>query len=902
MAFDKNDDVLGQIFDFIFAQQELPPDKRKPVEPTGVSGQKELIDAVAAVLENPAKFNVELMADNYADAVNIKLAELRFSEDNIKSADVGISNVVDIVRDPVAYARKERDTTKAIRKSMTAKYLGASATEFVVSAYLRKQGFSKELRDIIKNDTRFRDAMKEMYEFSDYKEAEAYAQGVAKPPMLSGADKEYLKAREAKLLAKLSMDRADWEGLTDTQKNRITRGVLSADNATDVRDTFRRAFGTNRGDTVFRRYQENQKRLNKYSKLEAKNLEREMSAIRSSNFRNGNWTSEEAELSYERTKTAKGFIENSESLAFISGRKTSDLLNKSRRYMNNITNQIDHIKNDLRTARRTGDRSAQRVLKERLKMAQSTKRTMIQVNVVGNIGMIEGYFNSIKDYWNLPSVIKGDFFNPKKNQLNAPTEKIKLPWDKEGSTDGRIISEIMIPAYHKRGDTRELTKAYDEFFARVYYFTPGSILKTFFYNGEGFAWKAYQQKMKIESFLRSANLAGFDLNKFTIDRQYRDAVLSGAHGITNQRLLDMLNKYAKQGDLAKMFSTVYRLQQDLLEKIDEKIIKGFRERLYRVISKSRWFSNLSDGSVATGLLKNWAKNGGLRNLIKGLSQAVAEVLGITAGPGLNFIIGSVVGWVVERLYDLAVPLFGVIVYAIFGVIGVIVMAYGLTRRNNINYNISASTPPGSVRYCDYNDPGFYDDPTDEFWGTPVPIPPPNNSSCPFGDASYGCSQGYTDTTCTHARITHKKPVDVTGVTYFYAPQYCNSSNCTASTVVNPPRCADGNYTGQWVTFNDGNGNVFTLGHTKFIPPSNGSNYKAGEPVAYVYKSAAELIADDPEQRTSGTSFYCWTGSHIHFLIAQNGSPIDPLAFLADMGCTNGPSSEAGCPSCVGSNY
>jgi predicted transcriptional regulator len=77
---------------------------------------------------------------------------------------------------------------------MRAKYLGAQATEFVVSSYLRKKGFSKELSEIIKNDRRFRDSMKEMYEFSDYKDAQAYAQGIAQPPMLSGADKEYLNA------------------------------------------------------------------------------------------------------------------------------------------------------------------------------------------------------------------------------------------------------------------------------------------------------------------------------------------------------------------------------------------------------------------------------------------------------------------------------------------------------------------------------------------------------------------------------------------------------------------------------------------------------------------------------------------------------------------------------------
>jgi hypothetical protein len=315
------------------------------------------------------------------------------------------------------------------------------------------------------------------------------------------------------------------------------------------------------------------------------------------------------------------------------------------------------------------------------------------------------------------------------------------------------------------------------------------------------------------------------------------------------------------------------------------------------------FSGLPDGAVAIGLLKQWAKKGGLRNLLKGVSQGIGEALGIVAGPGLNFVIGMVVGWLAERLYDLAVPLFGVLVYSILGLIGVLVMAYGVIRSNSISYDISASTPPGAVEYCDAEDPGFR---TKKPWGSPVPIPPPTDSSCPLGDTPYVCTQGFTNTTCSHAGMKQKKPVDIDGaggnIKYFYAPKYCDRSNCTASTVINPGRCSDGNYTGQWVTFDDGNGNVFTLGHTKYIPPSNGRNYSAGEPVAYVYQSAAELIADDPEQRTSGSSFYCWTGSHIHLLVSQNGTYVDPLALLSAMGCVNGPSSEAECPACNALDY
>jgi hypothetical protein len=901
MAWDKKDDVLGQIFDFIFAQQELPPSKRKPVDTTGISGDKELVDAVAAILENPAIFNVEHMADNYADAVNIKLAELRFSEDNIKKADVGISNLADIITDPVGYARKIRATTKAIRKSMRAKYLGAAATEFVVSAYLRKQGFSKELSDIIKHDTRYRDSMRELYEFSDYKDAQAYAQGVSQPPMLSGADKEYVNSRTAKLLPKLSMTGRQWQSLTEAQKNTLTKDILRGD-AASLRTSFRNFFGQREGDTIYTNYQANRNQYGSYSELELANLNREMTTIQGSHLRNGRWDSEEAELVYDRTRLTKEFLENSDNMKFVAGRRSPELMNNTRRYMGNLRSQVDQLQTELSNARRRGDRDAQRVLRERLKMTKETRSKLIQVSIVGNIGMVEGYINSIRDYWNLPAFIKGDFFKSTKNQFYCPTEKVKFQWG------GKVLAEYMIPAHHRDNEQRNaVLESYEEFFGRAYYFTPGAIFRTFFYNGEGFAWRAHLEEEKIKDFLRSTGgIANFSLDNFINDSQYREAVLNGVSGITNQDLLNMLERYSKLGNLTQMFSVLYRTQETVLKWADERFFTGFRDKVYGFIVNSRWFSRLPDGSVATGLLKQWASKGGLRNLFKGLSQGIAEALGIAAGPGLNLLIGAVVSMTVEKLYDLAVPIFGVIVYAIFGIVGILVMGYGLFRGNSIKYNISASTPPGDVRYCEVQDTGFYDEPTDEFHGSPIHIPPPTDSSCPLGDIAYVCTQGFTNTTCSHVNMKAKKPVDIDGaggnIQYFYAPKYCDSSNCTASSVVNPGRCSDGNYTGQWTTFNDGNGNVFTLGHTKLIPPSNGSNYSAGEPVAYVYQSAAELIADDPEQRTSGTSFYCWTGSHIHLLITQNGTPIDPLAFLYEMGCVNGPSSEAACPACIGGSY
>jgi hypothetical protein len=72
----KVQDPLAQIFDFIFEQQELPPDKRKPVKPTGISGNTELTNAIAAVLEIPAAFELDQIVENYSEALIFNFAEL----------------------------------------------------------------------------------------------------------------------------------------------------------------------------------------------------------------------------------------------------------------------------------------------------------------------------------------------------------------------------------------------------------------------------------------------------------------------------------------------------------------------------------------------------------------------------------------------------------------------------------------------------------------------------------------------------------------------------------------------------------------------------------------------------------------------------------------------------------
>ena len=68
------EDAMGSVFDFIFTESKKPVNKQKPVKVTGVDGTYEYVDAIAAVLENPAKFVNKTTVDAFNDLVNPELA------------------------------------------------------------------------------------------------------------------------------------------------------------------------------------------------------------------------------------------------------------------------------------------------------------------------------------------------------------------------------------------------------------------------------------------------------------------------------------------------------------------------------------------------------------------------------------------------------------------------------------------------------------------------------------------------------------------------------------------------------------------------------------------------------------------------------------------------------------
>ena len=126
-------------------------------------------------------------------------------------------------------------------------------------------------------------------------------------------------------------------------------------------------------------------------------------------------------------------------------------------------------------------------------------------------------------------MLKGDFFKSSKNSLYCPSQKAGLEWGEQRDKDGKpyTTSEFFVPADYEKN----LLGAYNKYFTNLYYLTPGSIFKTFFYNGEGFAYQAFLQQQSIIKYLGGATIAGFsaaDLKKFGIDKGVQRFFIEGS--------------------------------------------------------------------------------------------------------------------------------------------------------------------------------------------------------------------------------------------------------------------------------------------------------------------------------------------------------------------------------------
>ncbi|MCD4811136.1 hypothetical protein K8R14_00810 [bacterium] len=569
-------------------------------------------------------------------------------------------------------------------------------------------------------------------------------------------------------------------------------------------------------------------------------------------------------------------------------------------------------------------------ISKNLKQLSTTERSLTSVYLWSKIGQAEGVYHGLKQTFGpggVEAFLNGDFFDPNKGFFGCPSAK--------GKFRGVEFVTSKSTKYKKEKGGKykaTLTDTYNDTMVRLYYLNPTTWMKTAF-NGSGFAWIAENREVSLAKMWGVKESRIFkDLQKpefWAFYKRYKDLdptkqTLMLDRDPKYKALLGYISKglgekaFAKKfkqaekifkslerfSGLSRFFSTPTRIRDYIVEGTIGKVQKGFRNNAYRVLSKMKIFTN---SEAAKSLLRTWKATGG-SSLSAAIAQGILTALGaassVVAGP-LGVALTLAVSVILEKVAKVSIKVF---IYAFIGIFGaIILLGASIEFGSRAQVDSYSREIPGTI----YENPnfggyggfysGWFSGGGGNFVPPPINIPAPTNSSCPLGDVKYRCSQGFTRTVCSHKNITHKYPVDLTGFSFFYAPQYCDTSTCTASlSSMAAWRCSDGSFTGRNIEFSDGQGNVFNLMHTKLISPGNGRNYKAGEPVAYIYQYAAEMVADDPLGITKPNKngvFYCWTGAHIHLTITHNGQYIDPIAFLVEMGCTNGAQSESECPPC-----
>jgi hypothetical protein len=122
----------------------------------------------------------------------------------------------------------------------------------------------------------------------------------------------------------------------------------------------------------------------------------------------------------------------------------------------------------------------------------------------------------------------------------------------------------------------------------------------------------------------------------------------------------------------------------------QKVLNKFMETaLYK-----KFFSGMAGEALG-----QWAKKGGLQNYRKSLSCSGANALGFATSGGLaNLVINAVAMVVSDALFAIGKILFGMVIFALIGVVGMIVMMTGGQYKQNKQTYAYANTVPGDVIY------------------------------------------------------------------------------------------------------------------------------------------------------------------------------------------------------------
>lgn len=892
---EENPDALGQIFDFIFKEAQKPPDKRKPLKVTGISGQRELTDALAAALEKPGLFMSDQILDTFNEALDQEVARIKTNEQGSATVKFSTNNLISMLDDPNTFFEKGFTNAQTFRKQMRAQYLGKSMQHFVAEGWAKKYNLDLDTQEAIRgsfgarhlDSSLTKEERARSYDASNAIGASVegrFFKGFAGSGELSlTSEKEHLASRSFELLGRQYFGASNWKNFSEDQRRSFEKAHIDwsamsgeekkkfmlANNGMDTMEKYlTENFDAYTANSLLSNYRNGRTGLglkkkedsfdvfnrDKYLGLESKNLDARIAQLRQY-MATPNLSSREIanlEVGIQRLEQAK----------IIVGGQLLDPGN-IRIAQRKIDTAVDSFRLQMNQARARGDMDSVKLYRQQIKDLVSGKRELSGIMFWGRVGQIEGYINSLNSIYRdgnfIKSYLDGTFFDPNRNNFFRPTADRDYQFS-FGTKEGGI--GIHVAAASKNA----LLNKYNRTLTNLYYFTPKSILKSLFVNGEGFVYLAYMKKLGMEGSLRDIlNNKDFEINVEDLllakdAKTYLNSILGGNVQLTP----DQIDKYTKglqdlmrRSKVARAFSFGQRTRDKIKKFFDDKIFKKMRQKIYDKLMAQKAFQ------VAGEVLGQWLAKGGIQVFVKGLVIGIANALGFATTGGLaNVVITIVASVLVDVLYGIIKVIAMVALFALVGLIGLIFMLSSkATYKHAQNSYAYTTVVPGEV-VTNPNFKGLYPIEDGETPGELLPFNGgtlPDGVQCLLGAGSYRCTQP------AYGSYSHSKvpAIDVGGVEYFYAPTFCGNDNCVVTTATDV-NCSAG-YAGGMVIFNATYGSTtytFKLIHVS-KDVSVGQKLSAGEAVARIMTMAETTSA-------------CSSGPHLHLEVKANGSSVNPM--------------------------
>lgn len=545
---------------------------------------------------------------------------------------------------------------------------------------------------------------------------------------------------------------------------------------------------------------------------------------------------------------------------------------------------------------------------ESLKKATDNSKRMMGTDFRLRMGNAYVSYNAVKGSMSLGGLMSGlPFFangyaspgaiGARKIRQQKRDENGKLMFAADGS---KIYDDVVAGVFVVGRDNVNLVaqKA-----TNLYYFTPGSLIKTFGWNGEGFKYMAFMRERESQrAFMRDRGSVITDfLKRKKSDPNYSmfftdDEVDLFKVGNQYTELIDLLSK---DGNLPPQIASLLKVATKKRESVEGFLKWGNRfsrtgdawnamvtkvmgmkginqlfgkgnQNWRKVFAKAFKNDKIWQASVA----KFVGGSLGLKQVIKAfLVAAITSVVGVVTG-GVALLVEGI-AWVgSELVFKLARPVTVFLVIALWGVCGIIgFLIYGMGEIFLPKTVASQSIVPGEVLMCNTElvpvdlTPGNPD-------GSPGEGKPPSNATCPI-NSNPGCKQG------PYGEYSHHVPGDSRFWRYaidtsppagpWRAPldgKVISAQKIMKCPLPDPSRPVTV-YLGYKIVFQDNSGTTYIIIHSEPVVPA-GTSVKQGDVVATVARNVPVN--------------YCWTGAHYHLEVKNAGGWVNSLEWYNAMSC------------------